>query len=240
MKRRSMLLLVLCVFLAGVFIGILVEWSVWKKTASKRVIAYELENYQVANLRVHAGDTIQLVMPGGGPATGIKMKFVGNIPCENQIKPDTCVISDKALTGGYFFNCDSGNGNVCPDPGIQPTPKQPLEGPVQTIKARPAGSVVTAIVSCDDKNNTALNLRNGDSAKQMPVKLGQSVFWISPPKFTLSGLPPGLCLLSAPTGGDGDNPAECDLDPHYNGPNPAKYQVQQDQCGATAAELDIQ
>ena len=266
MKRRSIPLLVLCVFLAGVFFGIWMEWSVSKKTAGVREIAFELENYQMANLRVHAGDTIYLVAPKGGNATGIKMDFVGNIPCEDQNTPNKCVISAKAPTGAYFFNCNSKNGYACPDPGIQPSPTYPLDysflgavetafahlvgvqsttpreegGPVQAKPAHVANSTVTAILSCDKNTNTALNFRNGQSANPMTVSLGESVFWISPPKFTLSGLPAGLCSPPTPTGGDGQNPAECNLDPNYKGSKTVNYQVQQDQCGATAAQLQIQ
>lgn len=264
MKRRSILLLVLCGFLAGVFLGIWLEWSAWKKTAGVREIAYELENYQMANLRVHAGDTIYLVAPKGGNATGIKMNFVGNVPCVDQNTPNKCVISDKVPTGAYFFNCDSDNGYTCPDPGIQPSSTYPLDytflgaveiafhlagvqsapdeerEPVQTKPAHALNGTVTAILSCDKNNNTALNYRNGQSANPMSASLGESVFWLSPPKFTLSGLPAGLCSNGNPTGGDGGSPAECDLDPNYQGSKTVNYQAQQDQCGATAATLQIQ
>jgi len=59
--KKSVVALLICVFIAGVFFGIWLDWSVWKKTAGVRKIAFELENYQTANLRVHTGDTIYLV-----------------------------------------------------------------------------------------------------------------------------------------------------------------------------------
>lgn len=261
--KKSVVALLICVFIAGVFFGIWLDWSVWKKTAGVRKIAFELENYQTANLRVHTGDTIYLVAPPGGNANGAKMQFVGNSPCHGGMTAtDTCLI-DPVPAGGYFFNCDSTNGYACPDPGIQPSSTYPLDfsyagtvktdfvnflglsidqeekhEPVQAKAAHVAKSVDTVIVSCN-AGATALNLRNGNSANPMPVSLGDSVFWVSPPTFTLSGLPAGFCTNGNPTGGDGSSPAECDIDPKYKGTSPVSYTVQQNQCGATAATLQF-
>jgi len=85
-----------------------------------------------------------------------------------------------------------------------PIDQEEKHEPVQAKAAHVAKSVDTAIVSCN-AGATALNLRNGNSANPMPVSLGDSVFWVSPPTFTLSGLPAGFCTNGNPTGGDGSS-----------------------------------
>jgi hypothetical protein len=255
------LALLICVFIAGVLFGIWLDWSAPKKNAP-REIAYQLEDYQTANLRVHAGDTIYLVTPPGGNATGPDMSFVGNnIPCVDQKTPGKCVISASAPPGGYYFNCTSSNGYVCPDPGIQPSTTQPLDssyaGTVKTDfvnfvglpvapKEKPekeqpatprlATSTIAAIVGCSGppNSNTTVTFHNGNPAYSMPVTKGGSVFWISPPAFSISNLPANFCKNGNPNGNITSGKAECDIDPNYSGNNTVAYTVQQSQCGPTA------
>jgi len=232
MKALSTFVLLLCVFVAGVFLGIWMDWS----AHNKRNLNYVLEDYNMANLQVHPGDSLSLV--SGGQATDPKMTFVGGYdPCLPGGKPNTCVIDKNASAGPYIFNCSSANGYACTDPGIQqsPTGPGPFENfsyggfvktdfmhlfgmqrsstqkhePVKAPAAPAASSSVSAYVSCLN-GQTALNGPDGGSLTTIKASVGEAVYWISPKPFTLdtSSFPPGLCSNGNP-GGSGLTQASC-------------------------------
>ena len=268
--KKSIIALLVGVFIAGVFIGIWIDWSAWKTTARVRQIAYELDDSQVASLRVHTGDTISIVTAEDGSATDPGMKFVANnVPCEDPKTPNTCVISANAKHIPYFFNCTSANGVGCADPGIQPSLINPLDfsfagtvktdfsqlvgiksAPREQLKPPPANAAhapiktTTAIIGCSEDTvpTTTLSFRNDSSANAMPVSLGESVFWFGSSSFTISGLPNDLCKKGNPSGTNDSGRAKCDIDPSFTVPasKTVSYQVQQSQCGSAATQATLQ
>ena len=133
MKSRSSLLLFLCVFVVGVFVGIWLDWSAWKKFVGVRHIVFQVQDYPLANVMVHSGDQISLVPPPGGDGTGLQMNFVGGgtgyIPCTGGVNSNPCVIDAAASIGPYLFTCSSPKGYICPEPGIQ----QGGSGPISNV-----------------------------------------------------------------------------------------------------------
>ena len=128
--KASILLLLLCVFVAGVFVGIWLDWSA-QVTAGGQTFTYELEKGSgEARLQVNIGDTIKLSqgqpVPGWNP-TKFNMTFDMGNPCQQpQTSPDTCKIATAAAVG-YTFSCSDELGDKCPDPAIQP---QSTTGPL--------------------------------------------------------------------------------------------------------------
>jgi len=181
MRRRSIVLLLICVFVAGVFFGIWADWRVMKKRYSHQNLIYQVQNYPTANLAVYPGDKITLVPPHGGSGDDLQMNFVGyNNPCEDTNPLNPCVIKQTAGIGPYFFTCSSVKyGYTCPDPGIQQTPTIPFQfgilktelidivslagvnlappapvpAPVAGGHTPPASTAATAYVSCDPGTN---------------------------------------------------------------------------------------
>jgi hypothetical protein len=257
MKTRFILLL-LCVFIAGVFFGIWLDWSAWKQKVGAREMAFELEDNGAANLRVHSGDTVSLV--SGGSAKNPLMNFFLYSPCVDTKTPSTnCVIADGTPPGLYPFACVSDNGYTCPDPGIQQTPASPLKGlsylefvetdlhlvgvppspaqapePVKAPEAHATASSTTAYVGCNAKNVTTLYDTNGEPLPlTIAASSGQSVFWSSPRQFTLtwSNYPANLCSTQ-PTSG-GPQQAVCAVTtPGLTG----SYVVLVQSCGPSAPE----
>ncbi|MGO8756987.1 MAG: hypothetical protein ACLQG3_02570 [Terracidiphilus sp.] len=237
MKARSILLLLLFAFVAGVFSGIWMDWSVWKNKVGVQDIRYLVQNYASANLQVHAGDSITLLGPDGGNKAGLQMNFVGYSPCVDQTPSGTCTIAADSTPGPYFFTCSSssGDGYSCPDPAIQQSPTGPIwkfsfaravetdfahlvggqhpskenPEPAKTNSGPPAASAITAYVSCQG-GNTVLQDLNGNSETTITASTGQSVFWISSKPFSLttSGFPAGLCSNGNP-GGSNLQEAKC-------------------------------
>lgn len=230
------LLLLLFVFVAGVFVGIWMDWSA--SPAGGRNFVYQVQNYPMANLLVYGGDTITLMPPAGGNGSGLAMSFVGGYnPCVPGGDPSTCTIDSQASPGPYLFNCASPEGYSCPDPGIQQSPTGPLNNfgygravekdfahlvgvqhssganpaPAQPSVGHPATSAVTAYVSCVN-GTTALNDPNGNSLTTIPASSGQTVYWISPKPFTLStsSFPAGLCSNGNP-GSSSTTEAQCTI-----------------------------
>lgn len=209
------LLLLLFVFVAGVFVGIWLDWSA--SPAGGRNFVYQVQNYPSANLLVYGGDTITLEPPAGGNGSGLAMSFIGGYsPCvSGGTDPSTCTIDPQASPGPYFFNCSSPNGYSCPDPGIQQSPSGPLNNlsygralkmdfahllgvghpsqanpaPATTNAGHPASSAasnsVMAYVSCVN-GTTALNDPNGNPLTTISASSGDTVYWISPKDFTLN------------------------------------------------------
>src|ERR1700739_233059 len=106
MKSRSNLLLFLCVFVAGVFLGIWLDWSAWKKFVGVQHIVYQVQDYPMANLIVHGGGHISMVPPPNGDGTGLQMNFVGGyVPCKNGVISNPCIIDTAASIGPYLFTC---------------------------------------------------------------------------------------------------------------------------------------
>jgi hypothetical protein len=133
MTRGSGWMFLACVFIAGVFFGIWMDWSAHKHLAGGRDFFYQVQDYQMANLMVRSGDRIHLLPPEGGNGAGLLINFLGGPlynPCENAqaggVNP--CVIKAGMAAGGYLFTCNSSQGYSCPDPGIQQQPTGPIEG----------------------------------------------------------------------------------------------------------------
>jgi hypothetical protein len=230
------LLLLLFVFVAGVFLGIWMDWSA--SPAGGRNFVYQVQNYPMANLLVYGGDTITLVPPAGGDGSGLAMSFVGGYnPCVPGGDPSTCTIDPQASAGPYLVNCSSPKGYSCPDPGIQQSPtgsftnfsygravetdfahlvggqhsSQANPEPAKTNVGHPATNAVTAYVSCVN-GTTALNDPNGNSLTTITASSGETVYWISPKDFTLntSSFPAGLCSNGNP-GSSSTTEAQCTI-----------------------------
>lgn len=258
MKRRSCWAIVLCWFVVGIFVGIWLDWSAHRYQATHRDLVYEVQNYPMANLQVHGGDTIHLVPPPGGNSAGLALNFVGYSPCLPGTDPATCVIDSKAGAGPYLFTCSSSQGYSCPEPGVQQNPTGPIDRtnysafverdfahlfgiapppanspqPPSSPGAHPAANAVTAYVSCQN-NATVLQDPNGNSLTTIDAKKGTSVFWISAKPFTLdlSGAPAGLCTNGVP-GSDPTQEAQCDVG--LSGPS-VQYKVQAQTTPACSA-----
>jgi hypothetical protein len=215
MRRRSIVLLLVCVFVAGVFFGIWADWRVMKARYGHQNLKYQVQNYPRANLAVYPGDKITLVPPKGGSGADLHMNFVGYSPCTTANGSNPCEIKQNGGTGPFFFTCSSTGGNgsySCPDPGIQQSPTIPYEikfvetaetdiaslvgvhlaPPAQPEPApieggHPAASAITAYVSCDDTGKTLLQDLNGNSfpSNTITVPKNETVFWISSQNFTL-------------------------------------------------------
>jgi hypothetical protein len=241
------ILLLIFVFIAGVFFGI---WLNWKHKTGPRQIVYQVQDYQRANVEVFPGDTISLVNPGG-ESTGLQMNFVGDLtPCKGkQNHSATCVIDKGAAQGPYFFTC-SGGGYSCPDPGMQQSPTGPLEdtyadavetdlfgvqsapqesqSKAPTATPQPAASAVTAVVACDTTNNiTEVLDLSGNPLNPIPATSGESVFWISTVPFSLdtSKFPANFCSNGNPSGTNLTQ-ARCDIPQSYTGHVTLTYTVQ--------------
>ena len=83
MTRRSGWMLLLCVFIVGVFFGIWMDWSA--HNAGGRNLVFQVQDYPMANLLVRSGDWVTLVPPPGGNGEGLLMNFPGGPqynPCE--------------------------------------------------------------------------------------------------------------------------------------------------------------
>jgi hypothetical protein len=265
MKSRSVLLL-LCVFIVGVFAGIWLDWSAWKHRVGTRDIVYEVQDYPMANVLVHGGDTIRLVPPPGGNAGGLLMNFVGYSPCAGgATSVNPCKVDTGASPGPYFFTCSSSAGYSCPDPGVQQSPTGPIEDlsyarfvrrdlahlvgyqgavrpttpPPAPPTTHPAASATTAYVSCPSGSGpTLLQDPNGKDLTTITASRGASVFWISAKSFSLdtSKFPPGLCSNGNPPSGSTQE-AQCDI---ALSAQSVPYTVQAGTCSATAATLKTQ
>ena len=232
------LLLLLFVFVAGVFVGIWMDWSAPPPAAGHNFV-FQVQNYPMANLLVHGGDTVTLEPPAGGDGSGLAMSFIGYTPCLPGVNPATCTIDPLGTPGPYLFNCTSPHGYSCTDPGIQQSPTGPeptrnfsygqavkndfahLVGgqhsseanpaPPPTNSVHPAVNAVMAYVSCVN-GTTALNDPNGNSLTTITASTGETVYWISPKPFTLdtSNFPAGLCSNGKPGNGS-TTEAQCDI-----------------------------
>jgi hypothetical protein len=257
-------MLLLCVFIVGVFFGIWMDWSAWKHKVGQRDLVFEVQDYPMANLQVHAGDRITLVPPPGGNGNGLLMNFVGYSPCTSGLTPtNPCIVDAEAAAGPYLFTCNSGAGYTCPDPGVQQQPTSPLEdlsypgfvkrdfthllgmrraavpkpGPSKMAGAHPATSGVTAYVSCQN-GTTVLQDPNGNSLTTITASRNETVFWISARPFSLdmSSAPAGLCSNGNPGSGNTQQ-AQCDI--ALSGQT-VQYKVQAQTtpaCSALAATL---
>lgn len=224
--KASILIALLCGLIAGVFLGIWMDWS----TPRHQHITYQLQNYPQANLQVYPGDQITLARTDG-TTDDLQMNFGGLSPCANQQPSNPCVIAADVLPGPYNFICNSGssNANSCPDPGIQPSPTGPgplfgfgravsmdishLFGvrqhiPVKSGKAaQPQGpsstdaTAITAFVSCPN-GTTELRDRNQKPLTSITALVGETVYWVSPLPFsmTTTSFPAGLCKMGNPGG----------------------------------------
>lgn len=198
-------LLLLCVFVAGVFVGIWLDWLAHKH----RNLTYVVESYPQANLQIFPGDQITLA---DGTEHGIdwRMRFVGNVPCKGGNNVNPCVLKSTLGQGSYFFNCfpNPGVGNGCPDPGIQPSPTTPLDfgawlandfgfvsaqkTPVEAGNPGQGGSAasssVTAVVSCDEstKQMAVQDRVTGHDLTSITASQGETVYWTSSDPFTLA------------------------------------------------------
>jgi hypothetical protein len=245
MRRFSLLLLLVCVFLAGVFVGL---WSAWKQNPSGRDLKYALQDNNLASLLVGAGDSVSVVTAGSAKAP--KLDFFAGNPCTSNSTPDKCEINGSAAAGTYPFKCLSDNGYGCTDPAIQqgflgfaktsllhlagvqvPTPE--VTEPAKAPGGPAATSSYTAYLSCATNNGTKTTVlfdSGGNGITSITATVGESVFWSSQPSFTLdsSKFPAGLCSNGNPTDGGGTKQAECDV--NMSGQN-AGYVVQQENCG---------
>lgn len=206
-------LLLLCVFVAGVFVGIWLDWSAPKPGRS---ITYVVEPNQQANLKVFAGDQIQLA-DGTGKQTDWMVSFLGDSPCVGATNPATpvslCKIAPNLdARSSYAFACTSGNESGCPDPGIQPSSTTPINfgywtqvglalhltnvqlPPVVTGGPRVEKAVATstsptyqAWVYCNPQTKLMSVLdTNGDPVTDIAVSNGQTVNWGGTYPFTLA------------------------------------------------------
>jgi len=258
MKRSSGWLWLLCVFVAGVFVGIWMDWSAWKHKVGGHDLVYEVQDYPIANLQVHGGDTIRLVPPPGGNGAGLEMNFVGYSPCTSGMTANPCVIEPGAELGPYFFTCSSNAGYSCQDPGVQQSGTGPVQsttyaafvkrdfahlfgirpasppnpGPPKTSGSHPATNALTAYVSCQN-GATVLQDPNGNPMTTISAPKGETVFWISPKPFSLdmSSAPAGLCSNGNP-GGSNNYQSQCDV--ALSGQN-VSYKVQAQTTSACSA-----
>jgi hypothetical protein len=228
-RKRSILLLLICVFIAGVFVGIWMAWRVWKEMAGVQHIVYQVQDFQEANVVVKGGDIVSLEAPPGGSGAGLLMDFHGYGPCKNKAASNPCEIDPNAPAASYFFTCSSNAGYNCPDPGVQ---QSPTTGPLQGLsyggavmrsfahlvgagssteeKPKPdngkvnraSASPIKAIVRCDDNNATYLQGTDGSKLQTIKPANGQSVFWISNQSFTLDthNFPAQFCSNGNPNG----------------------------------------
>ena len=234
--KASILFALLCGLIAGVFLGIWMDWSVPRH----QHITYQLQEFPQANLQVYPGDQITLSRPDG-TSNDLQMNFGGLSPCANQQPSNPCVIAADVLPGPYNFICNSGssNGNSCPDPGIQPSPTGP--GPLLSLgkavsmdfshlfgarehipmrsgnPAQPQGpsasdeTATTAFVSCPN-GTTVLQGRNQQPLTSITTTVGQTVYWASPLPFsmTTTSFPAGFCKGGNPGGSNLHN-ASCEV-----------------------------
>jgi len=125
MKGRSILSHV-CVLIAGVFLGIWMDYSAWHNkvgvagaVVGGRDLKYELTDNNEALLKVYLNDKITLE-PGDSAknAKNPKIKFKEmSSPCINGIT-NPCTIADTAANVPFHFTCSSDGGDIC-DPAIQ-------------------------------------------------------------------------------------------------------------------------
>jgi hypothetical protein len=142
-RKVSMLLVAVTMFLAGVYVGIRMDWATWLASESKSpngasilssngaapaapIYSFEVENLgpgTEGNLLVQNGDKIQLVRYPPDDANQTVFDFGKYWPCVEAKGTSTCTINAKAL-GTYSFSCDSQDRYQCSDPGIAVRPSQ--------------------------------------------------------------------------------------------------------------------
>jgi hypothetical protein len=267
--KRGLVLLLLCVFFAGVFVGIWLDWSAWKRSVGTHNIVFEVQDYPMANLQVHGGDTVELVPPPGGNPSGLAMNFIGYSPCTSGQNPaNPCTIDSGASAGPYLFTCNSSAGYSCPDPGVQQSPTGPMEDlsygrfverdfahllgvhrparqgqtPPATPGTHPAASAITAYVSCPNPMGPTQ-----PTALQDPN--GNSLTTINATKgesvFWISAKPFNLDTSKFPANlcSNGNPPSgstqEAQCDIQLSGQT-VPYSVQAQTCSATSATLITQ
>lgn len=264
MKSRSVVPLLLVVFIAGVFVGIWLDWSAWKHKVATRDLVFEVQDYPMANLQVRGGDTIHLVPPPGGNAAGLTMNFTGYSPCNGgALSANPCVVDGAASAGPYFFTCSSNAGYTCPDPGVQQSPTVPIADLsylrfVRTdfdhfvgIKAdltpapapappppgtQPAANALTAYVSCPSSGGpTLLQDPNGNTLTTITASKGKSVFWISAKGFSMDTSKfPANFCSNGNPAGGSTQEAQCVVN---QSDGSAPYTVQAQACSATPATI---
>lgn len=248
--------LIICVFAAGVFFGIWLDWR-------HQRISFAVQDYDEASLVVRSGETISLVAPGspkhghGSAEQPPLMKFIGYSPCTETMPSSTCTIAPvaQAPNGPYYFICDGGQGYTCNDPGIQQSTTGPGQGfgddvaqlfglrheekqAAPPVKGAGTATIpLRAYVSCPGSGQpTALQDPNGNSAAVMNATVGQDIYWISPRSFTLSGLTSTLCTQDPAPNGGGPSSALCTV---KAGATNTKYTVTATGCSALPAEIDV-
>jgi len=257
-KPMRIFLLLLCVFVAGVFVGIWLDVSAPKH----RNITYVVAPSQQANLQVYEGDQIQLA-DGTGKGKNWLVSFLGDSPCQGAPNPatpvSTCVIGANPGALPYAFACISGNESGCPDPGIQPSPTGPIQdihfwrtvardfhaggeqqppipaGESEQLKApsTPALGSFQAWVYCNpqSKKMSVLN-PSGGPVTDIPVVNGQTVNWSGHYPFTLTATtyPDGFCSGGKPDVTNSGN-AQCVVT-ESNHNVKMQYSVQSQSCSA--------
>lgn len=236
MRRASVWIIVLCGFIVGIFVGIHMDWSAHKHVG--RNLVFEVQDYQMANLRVYPGDKLSLALPNGRRGSA-GMSWTGNNPCLDKGNGPSCTIAPykSAPSGSYFFSCNSSEYS-CPDPGVQQSPTTPLRPTSygayverdfahllgihrhhepQPEPPPPSGepiindTSIPAIASCSN-GKTVLQDPNGRDLTSITASVGQTVFWINPNGLSLdfSGAPAGLCQGGNPGSGVTEQ-AKCTL-----------------------------
>jgi hypothetical protein len=264
--RRSVFLLVLFVFIVGIFVGIWIDWLTWRNRVAGRDIVYQMQDYQMANLLVQSGDKITLVPPPGGNDAGLGMKFIGGPqynPCEGGTPQgvNPCVIRKGAPEGPYFYTCASGAGYACPDPGVQQSPTGPVEdlsypGFVKTDFNHLLGMQHSATVKPQATAGTAPHPStnavpayvscSGENQTLLQDPSGKDLTTINASNgqtvFWISSLPFTLDMSSAPAGlcsngiPGGGSTQRAECDVAMSGQT-VQYKVQAQSCNALAATL---
>lgn len=178
--------MLLCVFVAGVLVGIWVQRS----RPQPRIITYKVEPNQQANLMVSKGDRIQLA-DGTGKGRNWMVSFLGDSPCVGATIPaspvTSCEIGPNPGSTPYAFACTDGNDSGCPDPGIQPSPSTPLDlQGSQETQGTTTDSTYQAYVYCDPnaKKITVFG-PGGKPVTDIPATSGLTVNWTGHNPFTL-------------------------------------------------------
>jgi hypothetical protein len=208
--KASILFLLLCVFLFGVFVGIWLDWRATKDQS--QAFVYQLQPWGSADLNVKPGDSVTLVEPGVS-MKDLGLDFNGLSPCENQNPSNPCKVRDGVATSSYSFGCDvkGVNGNACPDPVIQPSSSPPIErsrlwgaiwgdlgggsrrhhpippgetesGSGSSLPSPPPPPPPQPVAARVGCLNGQTNLTEpgGISGTYIPVQVNQAVYWISP------------------------------------------------------------
>jgi hypothetical protein len=232
-------LLLLCVFAAGVFLGIWIDRSAHKG----RNIAYLVTDYQTANLQVRPGDQLSLLDRSGKPKGNLVMDFIGNSACDkNQNGVNSCLLKTPLGTGSYYFACEAtpGGPDLC-DPGIQQQPTTTTEG--KSAEPLPfTGPAIRAIVSCNPQisNTTGLNVLGQNGSNSINAPKGQAIFWTSSDafSFTQNDFPAKFCGNPDGSGNPveiSDSEYECVVQQNTG---TLSYSVQQPTCQSLSAVLN--